>query len=239
MIIEKKMLFSKSKQKIRKTANISVLLLLVLLIVFSSTASAEGEWYPTRPSIYNNITSHYPQNETYNQNCLTLNVTIKNNSNLEYRDRNPYFYVIDGTGEILYGAVLGQLGRLNQKVVSQEEIPNMPYDPYMEYTWECTTTLPQLPDGRHNITIYEGPKSNNTNNIYYSLIPFYFTIDTTASTSTPATSSPNDTDTTQPILTETTALIIGAAVAGAVIALAGVTVYHFKHTPNKPQKGKR
>ncbi|MCW4024240.1 MAG: hypothetical protein NWF01_04300, partial [Candidatus Bathyarchaeota archaeon] len=130
------MLFSQSTQKIRKTAILSVLLLLVLLTVFPSTASAEGEWYPTRPHPYNNITSHYPQNKTYNQNCLTLNVTIESNSFLEYRARYPYFYSIDGTEEILYGSwsQLG-LGKLNQTVISQYEVTDWPYDPYTVYTW--------------------------------------------------------------------------------------------------------
>jgi N-acetylneuraminic acid mutarotase len=39
-----------------------------------------------------------------------------------------------------------------------------------------------------------------------------------------------------PIITETTAIIVGVAVAGTVIAVTGVTVYHFKHAPAKHPK---
>ncbi|MCW4024422.1 MAG: hypothetical protein NWF01_05230, partial [Candidatus Bathyarchaeota archaeon] len=112
-------------------------------------------------------------------------------------------------------------GKLNQTVISQYEVTDWPYDPYTVYTWNCNTTLPQLPNGTHNITIYEGPNRDSPKVYYTPLLTFYFTINATAPTST------------HPNLTETTTLITGTVIA-SVVAATGVAVYRFRHS--KPAK---
>ncbi|MCW4024413.1 MAG: hypothetical protein NWF01_05175, partial [Candidatus Bathyarchaeota archaeon] len=112
-------------------------------------------------------------------------------------------------------------GKLNQTVISQYEVTDWPYDPYTVYTWNCNTTLPQLPNGTHNITIYEGPNSTNPKSIYHSISTFHFTINATAPTST------------HPNLTETATLITGATIT-SIIAAISIATYRSRHT--KPAK---
>ncbi|MCW4024031.1 MAG: hypothetical protein NWF01_03235 [Candidatus Bathyarchaeota archaeon] len=49
-------------------------------------------------------------------------------------------------------------------------------------------------------------------------------------------SSPGNTEEKQPILTETTTIIIGVTVSATIITATSITVYHYKHTSTKTSK---
>jgi hypothetical protein len=223
------MYFPEKNRKIIKISLLSAILLLTLQTAFLCTALSDTLNQPHKPG-YDIVIEHFPEDDTYLQNCLSLNFTVKNNRDLGYQANCPYFYILDGSGEILYGAVWDQLGKLDQKLVSQKEITseilpsgNGTFDPYIEYTWKCNTTLPQLPEGKHNITIYNGPDTNNPTVYYSPLLTYYFTIDKT-------------TENTQPFWVENFALIIGVAVAVITIGVAVAAIYYFKHASSKVTK---
>ncbi len=117
--------------------------------------------------LYAMISIQQPQEKTYNYSTLTLGFTAKTNADPSLLE---YGYVLDRD-------VVGTISEFN--VTKTETIYNdqpdwIPdksttyyrcyYHPYIEYTLEGNAELPSLPEGWHNITVYQG----NTNDFLFS-----------------------------------------------------------------------
>ncbi len=171
---------------------------------------------------YCTVTVISPENETFNKENAILKFIAETNYD---PSTNTFCYTLDKSGQEYYGTIWNgnftafpDLLKLEEKIISQIEIPNDPdssgefFDPYTRTTYECTANLPQLSYGVHNITIYRGV--NYDGDAYYkNLQTFYFT-PTELQSSNP-----------EPFPTALVATAFGVSVA---IALVSLLVYFRK-----------
>jgi hypothetical protein len=116
-----------------------------------------------------------------------------------------------------------------------------------ENTWSTGASMPTdracLGAATVDDAIYViGGKSRSNQNTYFSTNEKYTTfgygtITPTSSPNNPNTTQPStNTETPQPAQTETTVITVGAAVIATVVAVTGITMYHFKHAPSRAAK---
>jgi len=129
--------------------------------------------------LYHNLTILSPENEAFSKENVTFKFIAKTN----WAESSISFcYTLDAGGEMLYGAIWNDFLKVEEKIISQVEItndsftPEILYDSYTETTFECTSTLPPLSYGNHNITIYRGINYERKDAIYSNLQTFYFTV---------------------------------------------------------------
>ena len=167
-----------SAQKNRILTTILIYALLLSALAGTSLVNlATANPVYTKPD-YNEFTMYSPlQNQTYNLCNLTLEFTVKTNAN------HAYCYTLDGSGEYLTGPIWNDFLKVKQELIGQVVISDdspapgyPPFPPYTEYTWNCSATLPQLSEGKHNLTIYTGLDKVNVHAAYYPLLTVYFAV---------------------------------------------------------------
>ena len=158
-----------------------VLVVLVFSVVGFEAVRVHGQ--TQRPLLFSGILFDFPLNSTYSSNFLTLNITSKSLQGtcidiaLNYSIDGIYQGIINTTTRI--EPIMANITYANGTITTGPSImsPNVT---------RGYTSLPYLPEGAHNLTVYAKYEYPNTNRyvspypgtiIYYENSTIYFTID--------------------------------------------------------------